>query len=278
MTKKSAHDMTAADIRGLLKMRYAPPRSAIVFEVAKGTGSHAHRHIDAVAMDLWPSSGFHLHGFEIKVSRSDWTREIKDPMKAEELAAFLDQMWVVAPAGIVPIDTLPPKWGLLEVNPETRAMLTVREAQSVEAKPITRAFVAGLLRASSRSVSGLVDAVIAERERTLVEEFHRKQREQERKVADAKDPDGASWRKLKDAIGDGFPYFDDEVVEVFRVIARSEVTKGWSGVRSLAARLRETAGSIGEAADRIDAAAEEAHLPATTAMQKLQDRILKRKR
>jgi len=32
-------------------------------------------------MDLWPSGGLEIHGHEVKVSRSDWLRELKEPEK-----------------------------------------------------------------------------------------------------------------------------------------------------------------------------------------------------
>jgi hypothetical protein len=43
---------------------------------------------DAIARHLWPSQGLELIGFELKVSRSDWLREIKDPYKCESKKAF----------------------------------------------------------------------------------------------------------------------------------------------------------------------------------------------
>ena len=33
------------------------------------------RYADAIAMNLWPSRGLAVHGFEIKISRGDWQRE-----------------------------------------------------------------------------------------------------------------------------------------------------------------------------------------------------------
>jgi len=50
---------------------------------------------------LWPSRGLHLMGFEIKAGRGDWLRELKDPGKAEGIAAYCDQWWVVAPAEVI---------------------------------------------------------------------------------------------------------------------------------------------------------------------------------
>src|ERR1700693_1206177 len=70
-----------ADLRAALKRYFLHPDYGIVFEVAKSTGHAAHRHLDAVAMDLWPSRGLELHGIEIKVSKQDLKRELADPAK-----------------------------------------------------------------------------------------------------------------------------------------------------------------------------------------------------
>ena len=45
---------------------------------------------------VWPSRGLYLHGFEIKVHRNDWLRELKNPAKAEEIAGYCHFWWVVA--------------------------------------------------------------------------------------------------------------------------------------------------------------------------------------
>jgi hypothetical protein len=74
------------------------------------------RTADAMAVDLWPSSGHRVHGFEVKVSRSDWLTELKDPEKAEAFRPYCDHWWLVVPdAGIVRGD-LPDGWGLLTVT------------------------------------------------------------------------------------------------------------------------------------------------------------------
>lgn len=55
-----------------------------------------------------------LHGHEIKVSRSDWLRELADPTKAEAFARYCDQWWlVVSDKSIVKPGELPDSWGLM---------------------------------------------------------------------------------------------------------------------------------------------------------------------
>lgn len=55
-----------------------------------------------------------VHGFEVKVSRGDWLRELRDPSKAEHWVRYCHHWWVVAPKGVVKLEELPPNWGLLQ--------------------------------------------------------------------------------------------------------------------------------------------------------------------
>ena len=135
--------MTAPDVRAALKAYYCQPEYGIVFEVARSTGHAARRHLDALAMDLWPSRGLAIHGIEIKVSRSDFRNEIKQPEKAEEIAEFCDYFWIAAPAGIVPIEEMPKAWGLYEVSEAGRITIK-KQPEKTEAKPVTRAFMAAI--------------------------------------------------------------------------------------------------------------------------------------
>lgn len=85
------------------------PAWAFVPKVRDAAGFSATRTIDAIAMSLWPSRGLELHGHEIKVSRSDWLRELKEPEKAEAFSSVVDRWWlVVSDAQIVAAGELPP--------------------------------------------------------------------------------------------------------------------------------------------------------------------------
>lgn len=75
--------------------------------------------IDFLAVGTWPSTKFVVHGYEMKASRSDWLRELKDPGKSAEGMAKVDHWWVAAPAGVVQDGELPDGWGHLEVAEQT---------------------------------------------------------------------------------------------------------------------------------------------------------------
>lgn len=129
--------------RDMLRKRYAPPEWAFMEEVAPKTGGGT-RYADGIAVNLWSSRGHAVHGFEIKVSRSDWLRELKQPEKAEDVYAYCDHWWIVAPKGVVKDGELPPTWGLMDLR-ESGLVISVN-APRLEPKPITRGFFASLMR------------------------------------------------------------------------------------------------------------------------------------
>lgn len=141
---KMTQRLTSADMRTLLRKRYPKGEWALAFEVANATGGNSRRYADAVAMNLWPSRGLALHGFEVKVSKSDWKNELNQPAKAEAVAKYCDFWWVVAPEGIVsPVD-LPAPWGLMV--PRNDCLCVVKPASQKDHTPVTRDFMAALFR------------------------------------------------------------------------------------------------------------------------------------
>lgn len=70
----------------MLRRKYPSPEWAFMQEVApRPIGG---RYADVVAVNLWSSRGYAIHGFELKVSRSDWLRELKQPEKAEPIFRY----------------------------------------------------------------------------------------------------------------------------------------------------------------------------------------------
>lgn len=150
------------DLMRCLRSRFGPPAYALLTEVPNATGFAKSRSADAVAMSLWPSRGIELHGFELKVSRSDWQRELADPSKAESICQFCDRWWlVVSDRSIVKDGELPPTWGLLAKNGDGLKIVT--PAPQLSPQPITREFLAALLRRVSEQTVTKVDVDAAER-------------------------------------------------------------------------------------------------------------------
>ncbi len=153
--------MHAGDLLDRLRRRYPAPQYALFAEVGDETGGRT-RSADAIAMGLWRSRGIELQGFEIKVDRRDWLRELKNPSKAEPIARYRDR-WtiVVSDPDIVREGELPTGWGLLV--PRGKDLVSVVEAPKMDPVPITRVFLAALLRAAHK-VSPLERAVAEARQ------------------------------------------------------------------------------------------------------------------
>lgn len=143
--------MNSHEIEQLLRVRFCPPEWAFMPQVRNGTGSHFSRTADALAMELYPSRGLTLNGFEIKVYRNDWIKELKNPDKAEAVAKYCDYWWVVAPKEIVKVEEIPAKWGLM--IPISNGIKVVKEAEKLKAKPLDRAFVASILRLAQNTIA-----------------------------------------------------------------------------------------------------------------------------
>lgn len=153
--------MRTADVKAILRERFCAPEWALMFEVGDATGTNQRRWADAVAMNMWPSRGLEIHGFEIKVSRGDWIRELKDPAKSESIQRYCNRWWIVAPEGLVRHEELPPTWGLYEAK-GGKLKQTVA-APELEAVDVTRSFVAAMLRRASEADQSLVDAAVEAR-------------------------------------------------------------------------------------------------------------------
>lgn len=160
--------MKTPEVKAALRGRYAAPEWALMFEVGDGTGMNQRRWADAVAMNLWPSRGLAIHGFEIKVSRGDWLRELKNPAKSGSVQQYCDNWWIVAPAGMIQPTELPPTWGLLEVKAggQIRQAVDAPKLTPVEAG---RPFLAAMLRRASGEDEAVVKAAVEAEIRRLRE-------------------------------------------------------------------------------------------------------------
>jgi len=144
-------------------------------------------------MNLWPSRGLELHGFEIKVSRGDFLRELKAPEKAETIARYCDRWWLVVSDDDIVLDgELPPTWGLLVRR--GNSLRLKRDAGQLTPIPISRKFLAALLRVASTTTPGpqkLAAETKAAREAGFEEgqkssDWHRRHRDEELKSCQEK--------------------------------------------------------------------------------------------
>lgn len=103
--------------------------------------------IDAMSMGLWPSRGLHLQAYEIKCSRADWLRELKQPAKAEWVHQHVHRFWlVVSDKDFVHDGELPQGWGLLAPQGRRGLVQVVEAAFNEEPEPISMKFLASIMR------------------------------------------------------------------------------------------------------------------------------------
>jgi len=104
---------------------------------------------DFIAIDKYSSSQA-MHGHEVKVSRSDWLSELRDPSKAERIKRFCNFWWLVVPdASIVKPGELPDGWGLLVKSGDK--LRAKAQAPRLSPEALSLDFIAGLAAAVQRT-------------------------------------------------------------------------------------------------------------------------------
>lgn len=145
---------------------------ACLFEVSNGTGSHARRSADAVVMNLWPSRGMEIVGYEHKVSRSDWLHELKQPEKAWPVMQYCDRWILLAAPGVARAEEIPINWGWHEFDGEK---LKVRkQPPALTPKPLDRTFVAAMVRRPVREVEAMVKSAVDKKRQELEADINRR--------------------------------------------------------------------------------------------------------
>lgn len=157
--------VSASDIRGALKDFYAAPEWYIGFEVGNSTGTHCRRRADAVAINAYPSKGFEVRGFEIKISKQDLRAELENGIKSDEIARFCDYWFLVVPKGLADEFTLPPTWGVIEYT--DRGLRQKVKAEKLEKANPTIGFLCAMLRGRERTILEAAAKVTAEREEQI---------------------------------------------------------------------------------------------------------------
>lgn len=150
-------NLTESDLIDRLRARYGRTYPNGPHEVLRYVGA-AHVRFgplwpasiaDFLVQDTWGNYGVNRHpvlGFEIKVSRSDYLREIKDLRKSERFRRVCTEWYVVASDKGIVRDDLPDGWGLLIASGQG-LRCAKRSAINPEPEPMPRELIAGFLRA-----------------------------------------------------------------------------------------------------------------------------------
>ncbi len=150
--------MTESDIIKLLKRQYLGHICIEYLRMGTGFASKprvllpdkpnsdpdCQRSIDLFTFATLRTDGFLRTAFEIKVSASDFCRELADPTKRRAALRFSNKFYFVAPVGIIKPEKVPAACGLIEVSEQNALMRTV-EAPWHDNAP-TWAFLASVLR------------------------------------------------------------------------------------------------------------------------------------
>ena len=118
------------------------------------------RTMDFLAVDTWESSmrsgSLTVHGVEVKVSRSDWLRERKNPDKSVQTMAYATNCWLAVPAlTVARPDELPDGWGLLHIVRNRGLVAKVQPARR-HTGSLAPTAIAGLLRAVVKTAEARV--------------------------------------------------------------------------------------------------------------------------
>lgn len=169
-----ADKWTAAMVMELLKGPFPAPAFVLLPQVRNGTGyvRKKNRTADAIAVSAYPSRGLYLVGIEIKVSLSDWRRELAEPEKASEIQKWCRHWYVAAPKDLIPHGEIPANWGLIECT--SRSAKAIVKAPPLNPEPPDMPLVASILRAAASVYDcyipqGSVDAAVESRVQSIID-------------------------------------------------------------------------------------------------------------
>jgi hypothetical protein len=158
--------MNAEDLVKLIRQRYPVNRPdgyqkhVVLEQVPDGTGMYHGRWIDAVVFDLWPSKGLLRSAFEIKVSRSDFLRELANPVKYKWAVESFHEFWFVAPQDVIKIEELPANVGWL--FPRAGKLAIKRRAIQNPNPKLDDTLLAAFMRAGAKEISRVTNVTSKE--------------------------------------------------------------------------------------------------------------------
>ena len=236
MSKKSTkRRWTEAGVFDMLTRLFPPPAFVLLPQVRNQTGmAKRDRTADAVGASVWPSRGLYLFGVEIKVSYSDFRREIEQPKKSSAIQQFCKYWYIAAPEGVVPEGEVPETWGLIECK---RSAKVVRAAPELDAKPPALEFITSVMRAlaacsvPTKQVQPQIEAARKEAERRWSEIQPQALTRLQLAVANFEEASGVKLGTPWEAVNIG------EAVKLVLASKTLNVTRQMENLRQTAARI-----------------------------------------
>ena len=135
--------LNSREIIQALKNRYKNKREWVFLEeLTFPTGTRA----DACVFNAFYSKGFKRIAFEIKISRSDFLHELKNPDKRKSAVELFHEFYFVTPTGLLDKKDVPLDCGLMEVSKDGGTRIKVRAPKRAESPKNTSGFLSLLLR------------------------------------------------------------------------------------------------------------------------------------
>lgn len=148
--------MKAEDLVKMVRQRYPTERPdgyqkyVVLEQVPDGTGYGQSRWIDVAVFDMWPSKGLLREAFEIKVSRSDFVRELQNPNKYKWVQESFHCFWFVAPQDVIQLAELPANVGWMA--PRGNKLVVKRHAVRNPDPKLDDTLLAAFMRAAAKEI------------------------------------------------------------------------------------------------------------------------------
>ena len=220
-----------------MRERYCQPEFAF-FEEVGDSGSSSRVSADGVAINMWYSRGYAITGFEVKASRSDWLRELKQPEKSEPILSKCDFWYLVAPDDVYQIDEVPITWGILSFK--DGKLRERRKAPKLEPKPIARAFVAQMFRRGSvketLDISAAVDKAMQNDRLAMKARIDEAVRYKTRELQEKAN----KWDHFVKEVGEHEWVAAEDVVKAVKAVQKAGVSGTYSGISDLLRNMRRS--------------------------------------
>lgn len=135
--------MKSHEVLDCLSERYCAPEWVFAKELSLVPGFVRNRRADAVAMNCFNGEpwGQAVLGFEVKVSRSDFLAEMKEPKKRAETYAGCDAVFLAVPKGLVKPEEVPLDLGIIEcwITGDTKYTRIKRKPEGMDKLPVPQA-------------------------------------------------------------------------------------------------------------------------------------------
>jgi hypothetical protein len=205
-------------VREALSNKFCLPHYITLFEVRDSTGFDSSRSADALSVGMYRNRGRELTGFEIKHSRSDWLRELKQPDKAEEIGKFCDWFYLVSnDEAVARPDELPGPWGWMVLKGEK--LKTIKKPEKMTPLPLDRHMLCSLLHSVRLQCYADIEKQIADKVAERLKTEH-----------SGIQYTAESWKSRFTAL--------DEIVKKYEAASGLNISSGWINPSKVGAAVR----------------------------------------